>query len=219
MRWVLATLLLLAPAARGKPSPAASEVPESAEAQPIRGDAGLAPLPLVTAGTLPAGVTAVTLFGGRPFFGLRLERGFLPWLDAGLEVGGSPHRFLRSGLGARARIFRVGCGGMAMRAQASLVQPLGGAFGSRRTARTADVEMGLQADLGLNPSCSVGLFAEMGGLLVTDFSNTRTGLFLLSVAGVEWSPLRHLSLLVRGGQLRGALGARSIFSGGVAVRF
>ena len=177
---------------------------------------------LLLAGTLPPGVTALSVTAGQPLSGVRVDRGLLPWLDVGVYLDSALGRFFRPGVGSRARIFRKGCGGVTARLALSYVMPRlhgGASWGPRKLSRSANGELGVGADVGFGASCSVGVFAELGTLIDTDFSTVRSHAFLHTVAGLEWAPVRPLSLLAKVGELRGFHGTRAIFSGGAALRF
>jgi hypothetical protein len=133
---------------------------------------------------------------------------------------------VRSGLGSRARLLRSGCAGLTARAGVAFAAPVGAGLAARPITPTADGELGLAGDFGLGARCSVSVFAEVSGLLDTDLSNTRSGVFLQGVAGVEWAPWGPLSLIARAGKLRRmhtaslfAPGGAPVVTGGAAVRF
>jgi hypothetical protein len=177
--------------------------------------------PLVSAGPLPPGVWAVSASGGEPLMRLNVDRGLVDWLDAGVGVDSAFGKFFRPGVGMRAKVFRLGCAGITGRASVSRViaprrRP---SWGPRSVARTFDGEVGLAAAWAFGTDCWLGLFGEVSGMVSTDFSSVRTRMFRSTVAGVEWSPTRMLSLVARLGEMRGRGGARSVFSVGAALRF
>ena len=174
---------------------------------------------LVTMGTLPQGEVAITASAGQPFLLARIDYGLLPWLDAGVQLSGTVGKLVRPGLGARARLFRRGCGGFTARADLSLVRPLGSAYGPRPLARTGNAELGIQADLAFGATCALGVSLEVSGLLDTDLSSARTGFFVQTLGGLEYAPLAQLSVLAKAGELRGLHGAGRVFSLGTAIRF
>jgi len=165
---------------------------------------------LMSAGPLPAGTSALSVSAGRPFVGVRIDRGMTSWLDAGFAVDIAPEGVVRPGLGARARLLRGGAGGLTARAHLAFAQPTGGSYGARPLAWTADAELGLAADLALG--AQLGAFAEVAGLIDTDFKSDRTLLLAHAALGLEWSPAPGFSLAARGGQLRSGSGARAVGS-------
>jgi len=126
---------------------------------------------------------------------------------------------MRPGLGARARLLRRGCSGVTAKADLAVVKPLRNSYGPRPIMSAGDGEVGLQANMAFGETCSVGLSAQVSGMIDTDFSSMHTGLFLHSTGGVEWAPFHPLSLLARAGEMRGFNGSRSVVSGGAAIRF
>ncbi len=176
-------------------------------------------LAVASAGPLPGGDTALTVTAGRPFYSVRLDRGFSDRFDAGLGLDVSANGFVRPVLRSRLRVWANDSLRVSLRAAVAYVMPAfkSAGFGPRPIARTGDGELGLNLDWALVPR--LWAFAELSALGESDGKVEHSAAFAQALGGLEWSLQSSLSLIARGGVLQGSRGRAAVGSAGVAWHF
>ncbi|HYV67083.1 MAG TPA: hypothetical protein VE964_12635 [Myxococcales bacterium] len=177
--------------------------------QPTRED----PLPALSAlGPQPGGSTALTLWAGQPYHGLRLDHGLWDALDVGIGLDVWPQGYYRPTVQARVRAFEWKGFQLTFRGTA------GRLFAASPTVvETTDGELALQLGFALVPRLSA--FGEGSLLGSTDFTREHTAGFTQLQGGLAFAPPGPVSLIASAGVLRGSLGSRTVASGGAAFRF
>jgi hypothetical protein len=194
---MIAALLATAAAVSGTLEPLAVQEPAPA---------------LAALGPQPAGATALTVWAGRPFHGLRLDHGFWDGVDLGLGLDVWHEGFYRPTVQARVRIFRAGP------VQLTLRGTVGRVLGTNSgVVRTTDGELAVQLGFALVPSLAV--FGEAALLGATDFTRQHTTGLTQVQGGLAFAPPGPFSLIASAGTLQGVRGSRAVGSGGVALRF